>query len=184
MGAPQDEVKALMAFRKFLILRRPRKRPSRRTHGADPANQGFLPSLFRSTHPSGLRLRRNDEFAAPAQAGGRLAHRGEGQRDQQLVFLADRTDAGLWWPCVAGAAGFLADAGALVHVLVYPDVDEFVERAELASTARRQGVRTAPAPRSPCPTPPAPSGCRPGRRCRCASHTRSRCRNSGYPAAA
>src|SRR5690349_16347528 len=26
-----------MAFRKSLILRRPRKRPSRRTHGADPA---------------------------------------------------------------------------------------------------------------------------------------------------
>src|SRR6266852_500789 len=42
LGAPQDEDKALMALRKFLILRRPRKRPSRRTHGADPANPGFL----------------------------------------------------------------------------------------------------------------------------------------------
>src|SRR5216683_4320758 len=31
-----------MALRKFLILRRPRKRPSRRVHGADPANHGFL----------------------------------------------------------------------------------------------------------------------------------------------
>src|SRR5260370_37961947 len=33
-----------MALGEFLILRRPRKRPSRRTHGADPA-LGFLPSL-------------------------------------------------------------------------------------------------------------------------------------------
>ena len=34
---PQDEDKALITLRKFLILRRPRKRPSRRTHSADPA---------------------------------------------------------------------------------------------------------------------------------------------------
>src|SRR5438132_11810278 len=45
LGAPQDEVTPLMALRKFLILRRPRKRPSRRTHGADPANRDFVPSL-------------------------------------------------------------------------------------------------------------------------------------------
>jgi DNA-binding NtrC family response regulator len=36
-----------MALRKFLILRRPRKRPPRRTHGADPANHGFLAQPLR-----------------------------------------------------------------------------------------------------------------------------------------
>src|SRR4051794_32365037 len=45
LGAPQDEDKALMGLRKFLILRRPRKRPSRRTHGTDPANHGILARL-------------------------------------------------------------------------------------------------------------------------------------------
>src|SRR5260370_794625 len=39
-----------MALRKFLILRRPRKRPSRRTHGAAAANQGFLAQPRRFTH--------------------------------------------------------------------------------------------------------------------------------------
>ena len=34
-----------MALRKFLILRRPRERSSRRTHGADPADSNFSPSL-------------------------------------------------------------------------------------------------------------------------------------------
>ena len=36
-----------MALRKFLILRRPRKPPSRRTHGADPADHRFLAQLPR-----------------------------------------------------------------------------------------------------------------------------------------
>ena len=36
-GAPQHEAKLMMALRKYLILRRPLQRPSRRTHGADPA---------------------------------------------------------------------------------------------------------------------------------------------------
>src|SRR5438067_11459598 len=69
---------------------------------------------------------------------GRLPHRREGRRDEQLVFLADRADAGLRRPCAAGAAGFLAHAGALVKILVHPDVGEFVECAELARPARRQ----------------------------------------------
>jgi hypothetical protein len=37
VGAPQDDDRHLMALGKFLILRRPHKRPSRRTHCADPA---------------------------------------------------------------------------------------------------------------------------------------------------
>src|SRR3984893_6007556 len=51
-GAPQDEYKALMALRKFLILRRPQKRPSRRTQGVDPANHGFRapPLRFSALH--------------------------------------------------------------------------------------------------------------------------------------
>src|SRR6202035_2352629 len=50
LGAPQDEATPLMALRKYLILRRSRKRPSRRTHGADPANPGFLAQPRSETH--------------------------------------------------------------------------------------------------------------------------------------
>jgi len=50
MGAPQSlprrrpgmRPKSLMAFRRVLILRRPRKRPSRGTQGGDPADPRFL----------------------------------------------------------------------------------------------------------------------------------------------
>ena len=52
-GAPQDEDKPLMALRKFLILRRPRKRSSRRTHGARSSRLGFLAQPLRF---SALRL--------------------------------------------------------------------------------------------------------------------------------
>src|SRR6266446_3469619 len=68
----------------------------------------------------------------------RLPHRREGRRDQQLVFLPDRPDPSLWRPRTAGPAGFLADTGALVQVLVAPDVGEFVEPTELARPARRE----------------------------------------------
>jgi hypothetical protein len=56
----------------------------------------------------------------------RLAHGGEGCRDQQLILLPDRPDPGLRRPCTAGPAGFLANPGALVEILVAPDVDELV----------------------------------------------------------
>src|SRR5260370_9979490 len=89
-------------------------------------------------------LRSAERVSSGAARGSRLPNGGEGRRDQQLVFLADRTDPGLCRPCATGAAGFLADAGALVQVLVDPDVDEFVERAELARPAGRQGGELLP----------------------------------------
>jgi hypothetical protein len=53
-----------MALRKFLILRRQRQRPSRRTHGADPADSNFLPSL--SARPEdGLREAIPTQQASP-----------------------------------------------------------------------------------------------------------------------
>ena len=46
----QDEGKALIIWREFLILRRPRKRSSQRTHRADPANHRFLARPLSQTH--------------------------------------------------------------------------------------------------------------------------------------
>jgi hypothetical protein len=45
LGAPQDEGNALMALRKFLILRRPQSGRLEGRTAPDPANHGFLPSL-------------------------------------------------------------------------------------------------------------------------------------------
>ena len=81
-GAPQDEGKALMALRKLLILRRLRKRPSRRTHGADPANPVFLAQPLRSsalrmaklssaTSHTPWRKRRPSTLRARCRSGGR-----------------------------------------------------------------------------------------------------------------
>jgi hypothetical protein len=44
----------LIALRKLLILRRPRQRPSRRTHSADPADRNFLSILDSETHHRAL----------------------------------------------------------------------------------------------------------------------------------
>src|SRR5437870_3858518 len=57
----QDEGEPLMALRKFLIQRRPRQRPSRRTHGADPGV-----SLFSERSPTKL-------VAGPGHGGRRCA---------------------------------------------------------------------------------------------------------------
>src|SRR4029077_2115455 len=69
--------------------------------------------------------------------GARLAQGRERRRDQHLVLLPDRPDAGLRRPLTALARLF-ADAGALVRILVGPHVHELVEAAELARPARRQ----------------------------------------------
>src|SRR2546425_5311765 len=61
----------------------------------------------------------------------------ERRRDQHLVLLSDRANAGLRRP-LATLARFLADPRALVGVLVGPDVHELVEPTELARPARRQ----------------------------------------------
>ena len=69
----------------------------------------------------------------------RLPHGGEGRRHQQLVVLPDRPHPGLGRPRAASRAGGLTDAGALGEILVHPSVDEFVQPAELARPAGRQG---------------------------------------------
>src|SRR5260370_29243670 len=88
------------------------------------------PSLYGAERRRGALVADIDGLFTPAQAGGRLPHRGEGGRDQQLVFLSDRTDARLWRPRAAAAAGFLADAGALGQLLVYPGGDVFFDPAD------------------------------------------------------
>src|SRR5437764_1315854 len=72
---------------------------------------------------------------------GFLADRREFGGDQQLVLLADRAHAALRRPGPAGRAGGVANAGALVDILVDPGVNEFVEAAEFAGPSRRQGRR-------------------------------------------
>ena len=70
--------------------------------------------------------------------------RGEGRWNQQLVGLPDRPYPGLWWPRSAGLAGGLTHAGALGEIFVHPDVDEFIQPAELARPAGRQGRELLP----------------------------------------
>src|SRR5262245_14782404 len=67
----------------------------------------------------------------------RLPQGREGRRDQELVLLADRGDAGLRGPLTV-LARVLTDAIALVRVLVDPDVHELVEPADLAGPASGQ----------------------------------------------
>src|ERR1700758_5701946 len=68
----------------------------------------------------------------------RLSQRREGRGDQDLVLLLDRPDAGLRGP-LAALARLLADAHALVEVLVGPHVDPLVQPAELRAPADDQG---------------------------------------------
>src|SRR5438309_10109754 len=79
--------------------------------------------------------------ARPARAlvlpEGELPQGRKRRRDQHLVLLPDRADAGLRRP-LATFPRFLADPRALVGVLVRPDVYELVEPTELARPARRQ----------------------------------------------
>src|SRR5262249_27218644 len=81
------------------------------------------------------------ECRAPARAcgstGGKLPQRRERRRDQHLVLLPDWAYAGLRRP-LATLPRLLADARALVRVLVRPHVHELVEPAELARPARGQ----------------------------------------------
>src|SRR5882724_12209409 len=69
--------------------------------------------------------------------GGRLPQRRERRRDQHLVLLPDRPNSGLRRP-LATLARFVANARALVGVLVDPDVHELVQPTELAGPAGRE----------------------------------------------
>src|SRR6202022_2802881 len=91
-------------------------------HPLNPA--GRVPSLSQGRAVRGRAPNGPGRGPAPE-----LPHRREGGRDQQLVFLADWTDAGLWRPGTAGTAGFLTDARALVSILLHPGWGEFVEPA-------------------------------------------------------
>src|SRR5256885_15677888 len=75
---------------------------------------------------------------------GRLPQGREGRRDQQLVFLPDRSHPGLRRP-LATLSGFVPDARAIVGVLVDPDVYELVQGPELAGPAggHRRDLLTA-----------------------------------------
>src|SRR5262249_8836105 len=93
----------------------------------------------------------SDPRARPTQAGSwgarqveRLPHGGEGRWHQQLVGLPDRPYPRLGWPRATGLTGGLTHAGALGEILVHPDVDEFIQPAELARPARRQGRELLP----------------------------------------
>src|SRR5580692_6155942 len=100
--APQDEGRPLIALRKFLILRRPRQRPSQRTHGFDPADSKFLPRLVAkpiASTPAPCKRRSNSvastadigldhmaQLHRPAQGDRNLSRRVAGER--QLDGLA------------------------------------------------------------------------------------------------
>src|SRR5713101_5434998 len=60
---------------------------------------------------------------------GRLPQGREGRRNQQLVFLPDRPQPGLWRP-LATLPRFFPDTRALVGVLVDPDVHDLVQAPE------------------------------------------------------
>src|SRR6266849_4277751 len=101
--------------------------------GARPSPR---PSPRRRRGEGGTRAKRG---RVRARYGGmNLPHRGERRRDQQLVFLADRPHPALGGPAGAGAAGFVANPGALGQILVDPGVDEFIEPAQFARPAGRQ----------------------------------------------
>src|SRR5207244_4374399 len=85
----------------------------------------------------GRSLARGQARPGVGSTGGRLPQGRERRRDQHLVLLPDRADAGLRRP-LATFPRFLADPRALVGVLVRPDVYELVEPTELARPARRQ----------------------------------------------
>src|SRR6267143_1498251 len=76
------------------------------------------------------RLARSQSRPGVDSTGGRLPQRRERRRDQHLVFLPDRANAGLRRP-LATLARFLADPRALVGVLIRPDVHDLVERTEV-----------------------------------------------------
>src|SRR5262249_20782341 len=93
---------------------------------------------------AGPRPRPTQADSGGARPGGRLPHGGEGRGDQQLVFLPDRPHPRLGRPRAAGLARGLTDAGALVEILVDPDMDELVQPAELVRPAGRQGGEFLP----------------------------------------
>src|SRR5947207_1036024 len=66
-----------------------------------------------------------------------LAQRRERRRDDQHVLLLDEPTAGGRGPA-AVLARFITNPGALVRVLVGPDVDPLVQRAEFGMTGGRQ----------------------------------------------
>ncbi len=63
--------------------------------------------------------------------GVSLFHRREGSRDENLVLLLDGPHTGLGRPAGAGLTGLGAHSGALVEVLVHPDVSPLVQAAQL-----------------------------------------------------
>src|SRR5206468_10760206 len=111
-----------------------RELPAERSHA-------FLPGMV-----DAARTGPPDSQAGPARANdeGRLPQGREGRRDQELVLLTHRPDAGLRRP-QAVLPRFLTDAVALVRVLVDPDVHELVEPTELARPAGGQRRELLPA---------------------------------------
>src|SRR4029077_17846619 len=103
-----------MAFRKFLILRRSRKRLSRRTHGADPPNRGFLAQplslFFSALHSS--RPVCDAELSRPqlGELGTAMDALGQGERHLAGVVIDDehyRHAASVEPDDVSRAAGYL-----------------------------------------------------------------------------
>src|SRR5947207_10482347 len=66
-----------------------------------------------------------------------LTQRRELRRDDEHVLLADKLAARVGWPC-AGFARLLARRKAVGGILVGPDVDPLVQRAEFGVAAERQ----------------------------------------------
>jgi hypothetical protein len=151
--APQDEGRPLIELRKFLILRRPRRRPSQRTHGFDPADSNFLPSLVAkliASTPAPCKRRSNSvastadhrprshgPIASPAQGDRNLRRRAAGER--QL----DR-------PCGVSASPSPASSSRAARL----NRGSSAARPRDCPTGPWKTARAGPAP----PVPPALSG--------------------------
>jgi uncharacterized membrane protein len=96
-----------MTLLKILILRRPRKRPSRRTHGADPVDLGFLAQRHRETHQAG----RDDGFRARLNPSGAAALIAVGLLTGRLAVLGAfgqaQWIAGVYLGVAGGALAFI-----------------------------------------------------------------------------
>ena len=103
--------------------------PQRNRRHRRSAGRGLLGSIVRrlfspAPHPSPLPAGGERE-RGDQRAISRLSQRRERGRDDQHVLLLDEHAAGGGRPA-AVLAGFFADAGALVRVLIGPDVDPLV----------------------------------------------------------
>ncbi len=143
----------MIALRKFLILRRPRQRPSQRTHGFDPADSKFLPRLVAkpiASTPARCK-RRSNSVASTADIG--LDHMAQLHRPAQGDRNLSRRVAGerrLDRPCGVSASPSPASSSRAARL----NRGSSAARPRDCPTGPWKTARAGPAP----PVPPVLSG--------------------------